>query len=289
MPSSDPVCSAVVIAIVGGANLERCIAALAAIGVPITIVGPRQLLGNFLSEPPSRARCIEMADNVPARRAVGIQSVSSEWVLLIEDTCVPDAGIAAVIRDLASVGEDVTAISGPVCIAKSLAPASMALGCTEYGEYRAGSDKSARPITRIHGLCSLFRRRAVTDFERIIDTEVHAALLARGGRFQFDDRFVVEFAACDSRMTNLASRYAHGRLYGGIARYRPGINAKVVPLARCLLLPVVLTWRAAGAIPASVNRSAVLVQIAKMSTAWACGEAVGAVRGPGDASLREWQ
>lgn len=276
------------IAIVGGAHLERCIAALAAIGVPITIVGPRPLLGNFLCERPRRAGCVEMTGNVPARRAVGIRSVSSEWVLLIEDTCVPDAGIAAVIRDLASVDKDVAAISGPVRIAKSLAPAAMALGCTEYGEYRAVGDATERRITRIHGLCSLFRRSAVTEFQRIIDTEVHTALLAQGGRFKFDVRFVAEFAACDSRMTNFASRYAHGRLYGGIARYRRGISAKLVPLARCLLLPLVLTWRAAGAIPASANRAAVLVQIAKMSTAWACGEAVGAVRGPGDA-LREWQ
>ena len=288
MQSSDPVCSAVVIAIVGGAPLERCIAALAASGVPITIVGPRQLLGIIPSQRPNSAKCMETTENIPRRRAVGIQSLASDWVLLIEDTCVPDAGIAAVIRGLAGIDGDVAAISGPVRIAKSLPPAAMALGCTEYGEYRTGSDQAAQPITRIHGLCTLFRRSAVTGFDRIIDTEVHAALLARGARFQFDDRFVVEFAACDPRMTNFASRYAHGRLYGGIARYRPGISAKVVALVRCLLLPLVLSWRAAGAIPATASRSAVLVQIAKMSTAWACGEAVGAVLGSGDA-VREWR
>lgn len=276
------------IAIVGGVHLERCIAALAAIGVPITIVGPRQVLGTIPSTSPNRVNWIETTDNVPRRRAVGIRSLSSDWVLLIEDLCVPEAGIAAVIRGLDAVDGDVAAISGPVRIAKSLSPAAMALGCTEYGEYSAGREKVAHPITRIHGLCTLFRRSAVTGLDRIIDTEVHAVLLARGVRFQFDDRFVVEFAASDSRMTNFASRYAHGRLYGGIARHRPGIRAKVVPLARCLLLPLVLTWRAAGAIPASANRFAVLVQIAKMSTAWACGEAVGAVLGPGDA-VREWR
>lgn len=276
--------------LLGGPALRRCLDSLPATLSEVVVVGPPRLLGPAPAAGAAQVQQIACEAPVPRRRAVGVAATSSEWVVVVEDTCVLAGDWAAALATLAAAEPTLAAVGGPVELSGSLGSRGIAFGCVEYGEYADTRLPDGSSVRRLHGLCTLYRRAALPrPAQLLIDTEVQAGLLANGHRLEFRHGFATRLSSLDDRMATCGSRRIHGQIYGGLLRARLGHGARLAAAAKCLLLPVVLAWRAGRGIPArSRHRLSVWSAILALTTGWACGELLGLLFGSRDA-LEEWQ
>ncbi len=143
-------------------------------------------------------------------------------------------------------------------------------------------------VDRLPGNNMAYRRTAVAargePHAVLVEARVFAQLRAAGQQLMINREMAVDYRPCNLHGANSATRYGHGRLYGGIQRaLRP--PAQRVPLAlKALALPVVLSFRSLRRMMRTVAPSglaAVRAHVCWLETAWAAGEAIGAVAGPG--------
>ncbi len=248
---------------------------------------------------------------VPLRRQLGVEAARGAVVALIEDTTRPDPGWCDAIR-AAFADPSVAAAGGPVRIAAGLPSRFQALGWSEYGTFQAKrflrlavdaaerGDKLAagRPIgvTRLPGNNIAFRRAALHDLLRpggigLVEGEVCDALRARGHRLLCQPAMSVTYAAPDRHGAALATRLRHGRIYGAARVEGRGWMRRFAFAAKAMLLPGVLSARTLSAMGGGVRPAAVpsvALWVGLMESAWALGEAVGALAGAGD-SLEAWR
>jgi hypothetical protein len=278
-------CIAVVVALVGGLALTRCVESLRNVGLSAIVVGPQRLLATELGD----SLVVYSDEPVPRRRALGVGASLSEWIVLIEDTCVLTDSWSHTLQELAATAGSLHAIGGPVAIANALPPLGIALGCVEYGEFAPHRIADRTPCNRLHGLCIIYRRAAIAGSDLLIDTETQNSILASGGQMEFRSSLCVSFAAFDPATATASARFTHGRIYGGGQRMRLSVMGRWLASLKCLALPPVLTLRAlAGVPPHASQKLAVYLHILRLNTGWACGELIGLLRGRG-AALQEWQ
>jgi hypothetical protein len=102
---------------------------------------------------------------------------------------------------------------------------------------------------------------------------------------------LVTYAACDQHNAALSTRLHHGRIYAGMRNRGQTQLSRLVHVAKAVLLPIVLTARTMVEMTGSgrlMTRLPVLFWLALMQSAWALGEAIGALTGVGK-SLSEWR
>jgi hypothetical protein len=287
--------SIVVVSLLGGETLERCLRALEKIDCPFMVVsdGPAPHTGPSAS---ARITHLRTDVSVPRKRHLGVSATRSEWVALLEDTCEISGSWLAAVKEIAR-RSDLAAVGGPVVIDTALSPRTMALACMEYGEFApecATEVAQARlqPAARIAGLNLLYRRDALPPLapgEGLIETEVNAAIREKGGRIAVHPALRVTYCAEDHASATLCSRYVHGRIYGGGQRAQCSIPARVLAIAKCAALPLLLFARAAGALPPAYRRRfRAWGWTLAFALAWSAGEGVGLALGRGD-SLEAWR
>ena len=279
--------TAIIVALLGGEALKRCIEAAAAQTRHIvvvrrdgTIVDPHgKVLGN--------------ADrlDIPGKRKAAIEIADTEIVGLLEDTVLPGSGwssaaVSALARKVA------VASGGPVVIDKSLPPASRSLALSEYGSFNH-PDLTTAPTT-LPGCNMAFRRSAVLEAMRetdgLIDQVVFRNLLAAGGEFAWSPGMSVTFAHANPAGARLSTRFDHGRLYASTEARDSGAAGRLIRAGKALLLPPVLLAR--GLQYATVvdwTSPSTLGWLALQQTAWAAGEFVGATMGPSRKGMAQWQ
>jgi len=297
----------VVVALYGGRSLEACLERLGTQGAACVV-----MLGSNMDDAGawqgrfSSVRFIDAADlSVPWRRRRGVEAARSEWVALLEDSSVPKP------RWLGAVAEafrepTVVAVGGPVTIGADVSHRQAALACCEYGRFhpaaigrlvRGGADErsTAFDVDGLPGNNVAYRTAALrgvcAENEPLLETQTNAALLAAGGRLRMHPDMAVEYRPADDRGTLLAERFRHGRLYGGTRARSASLGARMGWFLKALLLPLVLSGRGLRAMRAAVPSGpwwAVGAWICCMETAWALGEAVGYVAGPGR-TLEAWR
>ncbi len=281
----------VVISLVGGDALAECIERLptAEIECAVVLCGEEKL-EQWRRRYPGVRFLPAGREPVPLRRRRGVQATSGPIVGVIEDTSFPDQRwVAAVATTFANA--EVAAATGPVSIAGSLSGRCKALALVEFGPFLPPN----KPVNRVAGNNMAFRRAplmvALAGSEGIFEGPVCARLTAAGSTVAFAPDMAVTYAACRPDAATVGSRFHHGRLYGSTRVAGRSATIRALAVARASLLPVVLTARAAHRLAGSAVRGnllATLFWVFLFESAWALGEAAGAVAGAGN-SLKAWQ
>jgi hypothetical protein len=241
---------------------------------------------------------------VPLRRQRGVAVASSDVIAFLEDTSWPDpdwcAAVQSTFADL-----DIVAVGGPVRIAATLSSRCQALGWSEYAAFSPhhlfpsmpGSNADAPIITsRVPGNNMAFRRAELIEVlhgepHGLVEGSVCARMLKAGRQVVLQPRMLVTYSACNRRNAALGTRVHHGRIYAGMQFQDQRQLPRILQAAKTVLLPIVLSARTiremSGSGPARA-RLPVLFWVTLMQSAWAIGEAIGAVAGPGK-SLNEWR
>ena len=242
---------------------------------------------------------------VPVRRRRGIAVATCDVVALLEDTSWPDPDWCAAVRS-AFTDIEVAGAGGPVRIAATLTSRCQALGWSEYGAFaphhllRQGLNE-AKPdtpvvVSRVPGNNMAFRRADLIEALRgedngLFEGSVCSKIIASGRRIVLQPRMLVTYSACDQYNAALSTRLHHGRIYAGMQVRGQTQSSQLVRVAKAALLPIVLTVRTMVEMAGSgrlMTRLQVLFWLTLMQSAWALGEAIGALTGVGK-SLSEWR
>lgn len=241
---------------------------------------------------------------VPLRRQRGVQAAQSEFVVLLEDTTLPEPGWLEAACE-AFTNKQVAAVAGPVNIAPNLSGRFQALACTEYGRYHAAlfprlslgeANGDMQKVSRLPGNHLAYRRAVLWEIlasgtRGLIEGEVNEILKSQGQWLAYQPRMAACYAAADRHGASLGTRMQHGRLYASQRAAGRGLVGKLVLFAKALLLPAVLSARGLGSMLRAVKPSAwpsTALWIVLMESAWAWGEALGSIAGPGR-SMEAWR
>jgi hypothetical protein len=305
--ANGPDFSAIVIPLIGQNALANCLDRLPLSALECIVV-LRETMGERRSwhqRYPSVIFLDAFYEPVPLRRQRGIAVATGDVIAVLEDTSWPDPDWCAAVRSTFTDVETAAA-GGPVRIAATLPSRCQALGWSEYGAFaphhvlrqgrNASNPDAPIPASRVPGNNMAFRRAELIEALRgevngLFEGSVCATMLASGRRVVLQPRMLVTYSACDRRLAALSTRLHHGRIYAGTQiRGQTGLS-RLVHVAKATLLPIVLTARTMVEMTGSgrlVTRVPVLFWLALMQSAWALGEAIGALAGAGN-SLNEWR
>lgn len=299
--------TAIVIPLIGQSALTNCLDRLPLSALECIVV-LREAMGEsrfWQQRYPSVIFLDAFHKSVPLRRQRGAAVAASDVVAFLEDTSWPDPDWCAAVR---STFTDVktAAAGGPVRIAATLPSRCQALGWSEYSAFtphrrllqRRNSSNPDAPITesRVPGNNMAFRRAELIEALRgeingLFEGSVCAKILMNGRRVVFQPRMLVTYSACDRHNAALSTRLHHGRVYAGMQIPGRTRLSQIGHVAKAALLPIVLSARAMVEMSDSgrlMTRLPVLFWLTLMQSAWALGEAIGALAGPGK-SLNEWR
>ncbi|CAN5177876.1 hypothetical protein BH10PSE9_BH10PSE9_18250 [soil metagenome] len=277
-----PDLSVIVVSLVGGEALARCIERL-----PVTDVEVVAVLRDAASDPAlwarryPRVRFLPGGDApVPVRRKRGVEASSGAVVALLEDTSWPERGWCEAIV-AAFAGPLVMATAGPVAIASFLSDRCRALAWIEFGAFAPGSHAQLAP-DRIPANAMAFRRSALVPAmagdDGLYEDAVCWRLRDRGGTIARVDGMRVTCSAC-SESTSFADRVARGRLHGAASPAR-GLGQRLRAIAVAVGSVFSLTARdirrASQSDPQSVS-FLFIVWLALLESAWAYGLAAGSI------------
>lgn len=295
----------VIVALLGGEALAACLARL----LPWhdrchVVLNADNVIALWQARFPLVHFLADDGQPVPLRRQRGVQSVQGEFVALLEDTTLPEAGWLAAACE-AFTHAQVAAVAGPVNIAANLTGHFQALACTEYGRYhvalfpRLGLGEirgEMQIVSRLPGNHLAYRRPMLLEIlangtRGLIEGEVNAVLQSRGQQLAYHSRMAACYSAADPHGASLATRMQHGRLYASQRAMGQSSMGRLILFAKALLLPVVLSARGLGSMVHAVKPAAWLstaLWIVLMESAWAAGEALGSIAGAGR-SMAAWR
>jgi hypothetical protein len=305
VPSAPDLC-AIVIPLIGQTALANCLDRLPLSAIECIVV-LREAMGDpcdWQQRYPSVNFLHASHEPVPLRRQRGVAVASSDVVAFLEDTSWPDPDWCTAVQST-FVDFDIVAAGGPVRIAATLPSRCQALGWSEYGAFSPhhlsppmpGSNADDPIITsRVPGNNMAFRRAELVEVLRgepngLVEGSICARMLKAGRQVVMQPRMLVTYSACNRRNAELGARVHHGRIYAGMQFEDQSQLSRILHAAKAALLPIVLSARTiremTGAGPAKA-RLPVLFWVTLMQSAWAMGEAFGALAGPGK-SLNEWR
>ena len=307
MPSNLDL-SIVVIPLVGNSALANCLDRLPLFAIECIVV-LRETMGEpryWQQRYPSVIFLHSPEEPVPLRRQRGIAVAAGDVVGILEDTSWPDPDWCAAVRST-FIDMQIAAAGGPVQIAATLPSRCQALGWSEYGRFAPRHDliahSRAGPIpdtpivaSRVPGNNMAFRRTNLIaalrgEVNGLFEDSVCAKMLAAGHQVVFQPRMLVTYSACDRYNMALSTRFSHGRIYAGMQLQKQTLLKRTIHVAKATLLPIVLSVRTMVEMinsKAVIARLSVLFWVTLMHSAWAMGEAIGAVAGLGK-SLNEWR
>jgi hypothetical protein len=305
--ASGPDFSAIVIPLMGANALANCLDRLPLSALECIVV-LRETMGRphfWQQRYPSVVFLDASHEPVPVRRRRGIAVATCDVVALLEDTSWPDPDWCAAVRS-AFTDIEVAGAGGPVRIAATLTSRCQALGWSEYGAFaphhllQQGFNE-AKPdtpvvVSRVPGNNMAFRRADLIEALRgedngLFEGSVCSKIIASGRRIVLQPRMLVTYSACDQYNAALSTRLHHGRIYAGMQVRGQTQSSRLVRVAKAALLPIVLTVRTMVEMAGSgrlMTRLQVLFWLTLMQSAWALGEAIGALTGVGK-SLSEWR
>lgn len=300
MAADPPDVSAVVVSLCGDRALEHCLGHLKGQVERCLVLLRDGDIAAWRAQHPSVDFLVLGSLPVPLRRLEGIRRSQSRIVMLLEDTTWPLSGWWEAAR-AALADPAVAVVGGPVAISARLPSRLQALGWTEYPptlDRMADGAASDRPIeaTRLFGNNLAVRRQLVLDLlrnrtEGLVECQLIERIHAAGWRVLYVPGMASVYAGEDWRGARLATRFQHGRLYGGSRTVGRGWPVRLALVACGPLLPPFLWWRSAAPILRIRPRRALLRLLGwclALTSAWSLGEIAGYIAGPGR-SLASWR
>lgn len=223
------------------------------------------------------------------RRDAVAKARGVEYIALAEDHCVyPPAWLSGL--EAALLPAEAAVAGGPVANGRRTF-AGWAQYFTRYSAFLP--PKSPGPATHVPGnnacyLASVLRARGERLAEGFWEAEFNDSLRAEGLPLRMTG-VTVEQRQHRGWLAYLPLRYLHGRCYGARRMQAAGAPARSRLWRRAPFIPIVLFARAARAALRSPHRVAFLLTsplLFAYQTAWAAGEILGYLAGPGAAATR---
>ncbi len=287
---SGPSLSVVVAASNGPAALAACLASLVGQpGVDEVIVSGHvdgaeveaSSSVTVLAQPPGTT--------VPMLRTWGIRAARGEVVALTEDHVTAAPGWATALRRAHAAGHDV--VGGPVEQPDGGRARDWAVYFYEYGRWMPPLAEG--PVPALAGPNASYTRAALDRVEAawadgFYEVFVHQALQSRGVELWAEPAAVVHHPATYRTAAVVRQCYHHARSYAAMREAeQPGWH-RLAMGAGALVLPVLLPARIAAR---TVRRGRRVGELARawpylvaFLSAWAAGEMVGSVAGPGESA-----
>jgi len=297
----------IVIALLGGKGLAACLRRLEAVceegGVHVIVVHAFGAADESIEDWRRDFPRVGFLDNgkepVPLRRHRGAEACESEFVAFLEDTTWPGRGWQKAV--LAGFDDpEVGAVGGPIEISDTLSARASALGISDYGRFHPAvlglGATGIRPTAHLPGNNLAYRRDHLLAVLRqsthgLIEEEVNDRLRRQGMGLVLHSGMAATYAGEDAYNCRLSTRMQHGRLYGSGQCAGQPLAKRLERCAAACALPIVLSYRALSVAVRAVPLAkvpAVAIWIYLMATAWAIGEALGALDGEGQ-SLESWR
>lgn len=292
--------SVVVIPLIGGTALDRCLTSLAADRAERIAVLPLEAKRALCkqarimasdSSPPTK-RPSRGGGRSASRRPAGISSPSSRTHRCLRPAGARQSAWPSPTRRWAVPAGRYSCPRRSVRAFKRSAAANM-------DAFIPGASQAWRPappgpgglttVQHLPGNNLAYRRapllEALSTSQRgLVEIEIDDRLRAQGAKLVLQPGMSVEYATCDAHGARLSTRFRHGRLYAGRLVAGRGWPQRAAAFTKSLLLPAILAGRAlrsAASIlpPAGAIKAA--PWICAMEAAWAAGEAVGSLTGEG--------
>lgn len=228
---------------------------------------------------------------VPELRLSGVRAARGGLIAITEDFCAPCSGWAEAL--LQHHREAPSAVLGGPIARQGGERADWALTLIEYGRY---FDPHRRGIVDDLPSINVAYPREVlmaalpADARGILEVELHARLRTTGAVFCRVPTAVM-FDTNSAELSAAArAQYHHGRLFGGGRVERTGWSSRLKFAALSPAVPVILFSRIAREVAAAGHSAELCRALPSLSVllgAWAVGEGLGSLLGPGD-SASHW-
>lgn len=224
---------------------------------------------------------------IPAMRALAFRAATAPSVAVIEDhVIVPDGWAKAL---LAAQTPSTPVVAGAVENAATDRLVDWAAYLCEYSH--CTPPIPAGPAEWLTGNNVVYPREILERYRSVVESggwenRLHDALKADGVPLTCRPEIVVGHKMHYTFGLYMSQRYLYSRSYAGARAQGAGFAKRMAMGAASLALPPVLFWRTVSRIRAKGRHLGELVRslplIAMFVVAWAAGEAVGYVAGPGD-------
>jgi len=249
--------------------------------------------GSTVPTPNTRFVRCPVGSTVPSMRLAGVRAASAPLIALTEDFCVPSAGWAEALLD-AHERERGAVLGGPVA-RRGGSASDWALTLIEYGRFFGRvSHRSAETAFDLPSINVAYPARELfsalpSEATGIFEVELHARLRQAGVRFCLLPAATM-FDQNTSQVRPAAlAQYHHGRLFGGDRVRGCALAVRVKHALLAPAVPAVLLSRIARRVTAAGQAQQLLRSLPALSlllTAWAAGEAMGSMFGPGQSAER---
>lgn len=230
---------------------------------------------------------IDADATIPHMRAVAFAAATAPAVAVLEDhVIVPDGWAKAMLR---AQTPSTPVVAGAVENAATEHLVDWAAYLCEYSH--CTPPLPAGPVDWLTGNNVVYPRELLERYRTIIESgawenRLHDAFKADGIPLTCRPEIVVGHKMHYSIGLYMSQRYLYSRSYAGARAEGAGFAKRMAMGAASLALPPLLFWRTVSRIRAKGRHTGELVRslplLALFVVAWAAGEAVGYVAGPGD-------
>lgn len=234
--------------------------------------------------PGTRVEILPAGSLTPVLWGAGLRLARGRWVAFTTDQLrVSPSWAATLVSALAS---GFVGVGGPIELAQYSDTATAAAYFIRFSAFAPDLWPSARPARDIPGDNAAYRRESLLRHPDLLESgfwevEFHRRFEREGGVLRMEPGASAELVGPVAFGPMLRQRYRHARVFGN-SRVRRHGEGRVKLLLSAPLVPLVLLARlAARALPPVRTRRMfleALPRLALLSTAWAAGEAAGAVR-----------
>lgn len=234
-------------------------------------------------------RVLEVAPDatIPHMRAIAFREATAGAVAVIEDHVIVPEGWARAL--LAAQTPSTPVVAGSVENAATEQLVDWAAYLCEYSH--CTPPLPAGPVDWLTGNNVVYPKELLDRYRQVIESggwenRLHDALRADGVVLTCRPEIVVGHKMHYTLGRYMSQRYLYSRSYAGARAEGASVARRLFLGAASLALPPVLFWRTVTRIGAKRRHTAQLVRslplLALFVVAWAAGEAVGSVAGPGD-------
>lgn len=232
----------------------------------------------------------EAGTTIPALRLAGVRAAAAPVVAVTEDFCAPAARWAEALIDAHGRGAG-DVLGGPVA-RRDGSPADWALTFVEYGRFLRA--EPGGPVREVPSVNVAYEARTLADAlgpdaRELYEVEVHERLRVAGARFWRVPGAVMLDENRRPLGEAVTSQFHHGRFYGGGRVAGRGAGERLLRAALSPVVPFALLARIAREAFAAGLGGRLAIALPALSlllAAWACGEAVGSLRGRGTSGER---
>ena len=229
----------------------------------------------------------------PALWAAGLAVARGQVVAFTIGQCRVGAGWAGAL--LAGLESGATGAGGAITLADEAGPVDWALFYLRYSAFLGAGERGVEQAVEIPGDNAAYRRDALQRHESSFadgfwEVDFHRRLRSEGARLVFVPGAEAHFGPAAALLSLARQRFLHGR-HSGSWRVTTGVRSSWQAVAAAPLVPFLLAFRIARRVlPRRADRMRFLSSLPALfllASAWAAGEAWGAVAAAGPVMIRK--